>query len=49
MKQNGSSVTGTVKFTEKNGQQESDGYRFTLVKQGDTFLIDDFGQTSGGG
>jgi serine/threonine protein kinase len=44
--QNGNVVTGTVKFTPNDGgKQDSEPYRFVLVKQGGNFLIDDFDQT----
>jgi serine/threonine protein kinase len=42
--QDGKTVTGTVKFTRKNGDSSNEHYRFTIVKQDDKFLIDDFNQ-----
>jgi eukaryotic-like serine/threonine-protein kinase len=48
-KQNGNTVSGTVVFQKKNGGGTSkEPYKFILVKQGDNFLIDDFGVSNGG-
>jgi hypothetical protein len=47
-KQEGNIVTGNVRFTRKNGENSTERYKFTIIKQGDSFLIDDFNQTNEG-
>jgi serine/threonine protein kinase len=40
--QDENTVTGKIRFEDKNGSKSDERYSFTIVKQGDKFLIDDF-------